>query len=60
MSEPQTAGDSLAFTYSTLLSVVEYDGYSVATIRNPWKPGKVLHQYVLVNRGERREKRGER
>ena len=49
-SEPQTAGDSLAFSYSTLLSVVEYDGYSVATIRNPWKPGKVLHQYVLVPR----------
>lgn len=49
-SEPQTAGDSLTFKYSTLLSIAEYDGYSVATIRNPWKPGKTLHQYILVPR----------
>ena len=49
-SKPQAAGDSLAFKYSTLLSIAEYDGYSVATISNPWKPGKTLHQYVLVPR----------
>ena len=59
-SAPQAAGDSLAFKYATLLSIADYDGYSVATIRNPWKPGKTLHQYVLVNRGARRDERGEK
>jgi iron complex transport system substrate-binding protein len=52
-SEPQTAGDSLAFKYSTLLTVVEHDGYTEATIKNPWKEGKLLHRYVLVPRGEK-------
>ena len=49
-AEPQTAGDSLFLKYSTLLSIVEYDGYTLATIKNPWKPGMVLHQYLLVPR----------
>lgn len=50
VSEPQAAGDSLAFKYSTLLNITEYDDYTVATIRNPWKPGKILHKYYLVPR----------
>lgn len=58
-SEPQTAGDSLSFKYSTLLSITEHDGYTMATIKNPWKPGKLLHRYVLVDRGERIVDRGE-
>ena len=49
-SEPQTAGDSLLFSYATLLNISEHDSYTVATIKNPWKPGKVLHRYVLVPR----------
>ena len=49
-AEPQTAGDSLFMKYSTLLSIAEYDGYTLATIKNPWKPGKLLHRYVLVPR----------
>jgi iron complex transport system substrate-binding protein len=52
-SEPQAAGDSLAFKYSTLLTVVEHDGYTEATIKNPWKEGKLLHRYVLVPHGEK-------
>lgn len=52
-SEPQAAGDSLAFKYSTLLSITEYDDYTEVTIRNPWKEGKLLHRYVLVPRGEK-------
>ena len=59
-AEPQTAGDSLFMKYSTLLSIAEYDGYTLATIKNPWKPGKLLHRYVLVDRGERIVDRGER
>ena len=46
----QEAGDTLAFHYSSLLSIVEHDGYTVADISNPWKPGKRLHRYYLVPR----------
>lgn len=44
------SGDSLKFKYATLPSVVEYDGYTVVTLNNPWKAGKELHTYVLVPR----------
>ena len=46
----QGSGDSLAFKYATLPAVVEYDGYTVVTLANPWKEGKALHTYVLVPR----------
>ncbi len=42
----------MAFRYSSLLTIVEYDGYTVADISNPWKPGKLLHRYYLVPRKE--------
>ena len=44
------SGDSLKFKYATLPSVVEYDGYTVVTLNDPWKAGKELHTYVLVPR----------
>jgi len=44
----QTEGDTLVFKYATQLSVVRYKGYSVATLKNPWKVGTTLHQYVLL------------
>jgi len=44
----QDGGDTVAFKYAKRLTVVRYDGYTVATLQNPWKEGKVLHQYVLV------------
>ena len=43
-------GDTLQFKYASLLTIVDYDGYSVATIANPWKKDKVLHTYILVPR----------
>lgn len=46
----ETEGDTIALKYSSLLTIVEHDGYTVATIRNPWKEGKVLHRYYLVPR----------
>ena len=42
------SGDSVSFKYATLPSIVEYDGYTVVNIENPWKDGKALHTYVLV------------
>lgn len=46
----QGDGDSITFKYATLPSIVEYDGYTVVTLANPWKEGKALHTYVLVPR----------
>ena len=48
----QEEGDTLAFKYATQLSVVRYDGYAVATLKNPWKEGMILHQYVLVPKNQ--------
>ena len=47
-SSVQAVGDTLAFKYATQLTVVRYDGYMVATLKNPWKEGMTLHQYLLV------------
>ena len=47
-SSVQAEGDTVTFKYATLLSVVKYDGYAVASIKNPWKEGKVLHNYILL------------
>ena len=41
-------GDTLTLDYAELLTIVDYDGYSVASIRDPWKKGRNLHEYVLV------------
>jgi len=49
---PQEEGDTVAFKYATQLTVVRYNGYTVATIKNPWKEDKILHQYVLVPDGQ--------
>ena len=47
-SSTQEQGDTVLFKYATQLSVVRYDGYTVATLKNPWKEGMTLHQYVLI------------
>lgn len=41
-------GDTLSFQYARLIEIVDYEGYSMATVKNPWKEGKVLHRYLLV------------
>lgn len=47
-SSAEAAGDSVTFKYATQLSIVRYDGYTVASLKNPWKEGMTLHRYVLV------------
>ena len=47
-SSVQAEGDTVTFKYATLLSVVRYDGYVVASLKNPWKEGMTLHRYVLI------------
>ena len=43
-------GDTVSMKYSTLLTIVRHDGYTTVDIKNPWKPGKLLHRYYLVPR----------
>ena len=43
-------GDSITLKHSSLLTIVEHDGYTIAEISNPWKKGKLLHRYYLVPR----------
>ena len=43
-------GDTVSMKYSTLLTIVRHDSYTTVDIKNPWKPGKLLHRYYLVPR----------
>ena len=45
-------GDTLDLRYAENLKIVSYDGYRVATLRNPWDTLEILHTYVLVGRDE--------
>lgn len=42
------ANDSVQFRYARLVHVYRYDGWALARIDNPWKPGEVLHNYIIV------------
>ena len=44
----QEAGDTVAFKYATLLTVVHHQDYTEVTLKNPWKEGMTLHRYLLV------------
>lgn len=47
-SSVQESGDSIVFKYAQLIHIEECDGYRVVRVDNPWRPGKVLHRYVLL------------
>ena len=49
-SAQQGGGEKVDFKYASLLSITKYDGYTVATIGNPWEDDKALHTYILVPR----------
>lgn len=40
-------GDTLALRHAANLTLVQYEGYMVASLRNPWDTLKTLHTYVL-------------
>jgi len=42
--------DSLRLRYASLLALQRADSFVVCEVRNPWKPGTLLHRYVLVPR----------
>ena len=43
-------GDSIPLQYSSNLSLIDYEDYIVAQLRNPWDTTKILHTYVLVDK----------
>ena len=45
-------GDTVRFEYARHLKIVKYQGYSIATLTDPWKQGKILHTYALVPKGK--------
>ncbi len=47
-SRQQEEGDTVAFRYAERICVVRHKEYTEVTLANPWKPGKVLHRYLLV------------
>ena len=45
-------GDTVRFEYARHLKIVKYQGYSIATLTDPWKQDKILHTYALVPKGK--------
>ncbi|MBR5848454.1 MAG: ABC transporter substrate-binding protein [Bacteroidaceae bacterium] len=41
-------GDTLPMLHSSLLQMVECDGYTLVNVKNPWKAGAFLHRYILL------------
>ena len=41
-------GDTLPMLHSSLLQMVECDGYTLVNVKNPWKAGAFLHRYMLL------------
>ena len=46
-------GDTLQLKYAKNITIVRHNGYTTVSMKNPWKPDKTLHQYVLVPRSEK-------
>ena len=47
-----SGGDTVRFEYARHLKIVKHQGYSIATLTDPWKQGKILHTYALVPKGK--------
>ena len=50
---PQEQGDTISLQYARHLTLVKYDGYTLANLTDPWRQGKLLHQYALVPQGKK-------
>lgn len=43
-------GDTIPLRYVANLSMVQYEGYTKVTMRNPWDTLRTLHTYLLVDK----------
>lgn len=48
-SDQQPCGDTISMQYARHLTMVQHDGYTDVSIRNPWDTTKVLHRYLLTS-----------
>ncbi|MBQ8674088.1 MAG: ABC transporter substrate-binding protein [Bacteroides sp.] len=46
-----SGSDTIPLRYARNLLLMEGEGYKMASLRNPWDTTKVLHTYVLVEKG---------
>lgn len=49
-SSTQTHGDTIPLKYARLITLIEQDSFNLVVMQNPWKPEKILHRYVLVDK----------
>lgn len=47
---PSDEGKEITLTYAQNLRLTVFDGYTRVELRDPWKPGKTLHTYYLVEK----------
>lgn len=47
-STVSSGGEEVRMKYAELLTLKDFDGYTVAEIRNPWDSTKLLQKYVLL------------
>lgn len=45
-------GDTITMKYAQHLKMIDHEGYTEVVLDNPWKPGAVLHRYLLVPKGK--------
>ncbi len=43
-----SGGDTLRLKYASNLTIVRHEGYTMASIADPWHKGKTLHRYILL------------
>lgn len=49
-SSISSQGDTIPLRYASNLSLVAYEDYTLAQLRNPWDTTKTLHTYILIDR----------
>lgn len=47
-AEDKVAGDTLSLSYAENLTLIQYDNYTKAILRNPWDTTSVLQTYILI------------
>lgn len=48
-----SGGDTVRLKYAERLTIVRYDGYTVAALADPWNKGRTLHTYILIPGAEK-------
>lgn len=48
-----TEGDTVRFDYAKHLQIVKHEGFTEVNLSDPWKPGRTLHTYLLVDASQK-------